>query len=48
MRIPESERMPLPDEQATEASMRYLKSVGSVNQGIQLLLDCDKLMDIQG
>lgn len=48
MRIPETERMPLPAEKMTEESMKYMKSVGSVNNGIQLLLDCDKLMEIQG
>lgn len=45
--IPEESRMPQPSSYVGE-SIRYIKGVGHVGKNVQLLLDCDKLMDIQG
>ncbi|MEA5058853.1 MAG: chemotaxis protein CheW [Candidatus Pelethousia sp.] len=45
--IPADLRMPPPNAQAGE-SIRYIKNVGNADNQIQLLLDCDRLMAIQG
>lgn len=43
--IPEDQRMPPPNAQEGE-SIRYIKGVGNAGGEIQLLLDCDRLMEI--
>lgn len=43
--IPEENRMPLPSDENRE-NARYIKGVGNTGNGIQLLLNCDQLMDI--
>ena len=43
--IPEDQRMPPPTGQGEDS--RYIKGVGNADGQIQLLLDCDQLMDIQ-
>lgn len=45
--IPEDLRMPPPSAQLEE-SARYIKGVGNAGGQIQLLLDCDRLMVVQG
>jgi len=46
--IPEDRRMPPPSTQAGLGdSIRYIKGMGNVGGEIQLLLDCNKLMEIQ-
>ena len=45
MTVPEQERMPSPVS-PTENPARYIRGMTSVGGQIQLLLDCEKLMDI--
>ena len=45
--IPEDLRLPPPDTKVGE-SIRYIKCVGNAASQIQLLLNCDVLMAIQG
>ncbi len=45
--IPENLRMPPPDTQIGE-SIRYIKGVGNASGEMQLLLNCDMLMVVQG
>ena len=45
--IPEDLRMPSPDTQVGE-SIRYIKGVGNAAGQLQLLLNCDVLMVVQG